>query len=184
MYIVKLIGGIFAAIVTVLWVVILLGNTIHTGGKPIFSFMDSLLTSLASGSVSFLATIIYGLLVLFLQACLIQGNIVFGLRIPFLVTFHPMKMNKTYLNSFLFNANMMMLASLATAQLSVTCFPVYVKVSFLAIFFTTEVIDNQKFFGFIYGNRIFNGILLIVFLVGLAYAIYQIVTLCKAKIEK
>lgn len=144
--------------------------------------MDNLLTSLASGSVSFLATIIYGFLVLFLQACLIQGNIVFGIRIPFLVTFHPMKLNKTYLNSFLFNANMMMLASLATAQLSVVCFPVYVQSSFLAIFFTSEVIDNQGFFGFIYGKRIFNAMLLIIFLIGLAYAIYQIVKLCRAKI--
>lgn len=176
-----MIGGIFSGIISLLWVIILFGNTIHSNGKPVFSFMDSILTSLSTGSVSFLATIIYGFLVLFLQACLIQGNIVFGIRIPFLVTFHPMKLNKTYLNSFLFNANMMMLASLATAQLSVVCFPVYVQSSFLAVFFTTEVIDNQKLFGFIYGKRIFEGILLIIFLIGLIYAVYQIVKLCKSK---
>jgi len=136
-YIVKLIAGILASVVSLLWVTQFFGNTIYSNGKPVFTFMDPMITDLSNGSVSFMATIIYGLLVLYLQACLIQGNIVFGIRIPFLVTFHPMKLNKTYLNSFLFNSNMMMLASLSTAQLSVNCFPKYVGKSFLAIFFTT-----------------------------------------------
>lgn len=46
-----------------------------------------------------------------------------------------MKPNKTYLNSFLFNVNMMMLSSVATTQLTILAFPSYLQNSYLGQLF-------------------------------------------------
>jgi hypothetical protein len=41
----------------------------------------------------FIATLIYAYLILYLVWAVIKGNIKFGIRIPFLVRFYPMKPN-------------------------------------------------------------------------------------------
>ena len=111
--------------VSLVWMIQMFGTTIQTNKKPIYTFLDPLLLSLSKGSVSFLAVGIYSLLVLYMQGCTIKGNIVFGLRIPFILSLHPMKKDRTYLNTFLFNVNLMMLASAATAEMTVIAFPTY-----------------------------------------------------------
>ncbi len=93
--------------------------------------MDDWLYSLSQGSASFIATIIYGVMVLYLQVCLIKGNTIFGIRVPFLIKFHPLILNKTYMNSLLFNCNIMLLASMSTSLLSLWAFPKYLSRSSL-----------------------------------------------------
>lgn len=105
---------------------------IEKGGKPIFLFIDQWLYNLNNSSASFVATIIYGLLVLYMQVCLVKGNTVFGIRIPFIVKLHPMLVNKTYMNSLLFNSNLMLLASLSTSLLAIWAFPTYFSQSYLS----------------------------------------------------
>lgn len=117
---------------------------------------------------------IYSLMVLYLQGCAVKGNIVFGVRIPFVISFHPMKKDRTYLNTFLFNVNIMMLTSIATTQLTVMVFPTYLQESYLGNFFRTQVF-KLPFFGWIYQNRIFMAILDIIFLMSLCVMIFQIV---------
>ena len=120
--------GIIALLVTIVWVIQLFCTTIYSGGKPIYTFLDKPLVNLqATAGIGFLAVAIYSILVLYLQGCAVKGNIVFGLRIPFIISFHPMKKDRTYLNSFLFNVNIMMLTSIATTQLTVIAFPSYLQ---------------------------------------------------------
>ena len=57
--------------------------------------------------------------------CLVHGNTTFGFRIPFIVKVHTMEVNDTYMNSMLFNCNLMLLGSSAVTFLSLWCFPNY-----------------------------------------------------------
>ena len=85
--------------------------------------MDGWFSSLSMGNAGFVATLLYGILVLYMQICLVKGNCVFGIRIPFLVKVHPMVINKTYMNSMLFNCNLMLLAASAISIQSIWAFP-------------------------------------------------------------
>ncbi len=117
---------------------------------------------------------------LYLQGCAVKGNLVFGIRIPFIINFHPMKPNKTYLNSFLFNVNMMMLSSVATTQLTILAFPTYLQNSYLGQLFDVAIL-NLPMFGWLYTNRIFMGVLVIVSFMSIFAMIYKIVTICMSK---
>jgi LMBR1 domain-containing protein 1 len=121
-----------------------------------------------------LAIGIFEALVLFLQVCAAKGNIVFGLRIPFVISFHSMKKDRTYLNSFLFNVNIMMLSSLATSQLVVIVFPKFLSNSFIGCYYST-VIEKLTLFKFIYTKHIFVYAILGVFVLSIFGMIYQIV---------
>lgn len=161
--------------VTIVWFVQMLGTTLFSGGKPLFTFLDPALVSLsASPGLGFLSVAIYSILVLYLQGSAVKGNIVFGLRIPFIISFHPMKKDRTFLNSFLFNVNSMMLYSIATTQLSVMAFPTYLSKSYLGTFFRQQVF-NLPFWGWIYSKRIFMAALDVIFLIALFVMIFQIV---------
>ena len=156
-----------AALVTIVWFVQILGTTINSGGKPLFLFLDPPLNNLQSNaSAGFLAVAIYSFLVLYLQGASVKGNMVFGLRIPFIISFHPMKKDRTYLNSFLFNVNMMMLCSIATTQLTVIAFPIYLNKSFLSQFFKNQV-SKLPMYGWLFEKKIFNAILLVIFILAL-----------------
>lgn len=167
--------GILATLVTITWAIQLFGTTINSNGTPIFTFLDTPLVNLQEQpGLGFLSVAIYSLLVLYLQGCAVKGNITFGLRIPFIISFHPMKRDRTYLNSFLFNVNIMMLSSIATTQLTVITFPTYLKLSYLGQFFRTQVF-LLPFWGWIYSNRIFMAALDIIFLLAIGVMIFQIV---------
>lgn len=161
--------------ITITWAIQLFGTTINSAGVPIFTFLDSPLVSLQqTAGLGFLSVAIYSVLVLYLQGCAVKGNITFGLRIPFIISFHPMKKDRTYLNSFLFNVNIMMLSSIATTQLTVITFPTYLKMSYLGLFFRNQVF-LLPFWGWIYSNRIFMAALDIIFLLAIGVMIFQIV---------
>jgi LMBR1 domain-containing protein 1 len=176
-----LLGGILGGIVSIFWIVQIIGTMLFRNGQPLFLFMDSWLMSLSRGSASFVATILYGLLVLYLQVCLVKGNTVFGIRIPFLVKLHPLLLNKTYMNSLLFNANLMLLASLSTSLLALWAFPTYLQPTYLS-YMQTTAFNNLPLFGSFYGNRIpmiaLEAVALLALLVKIGLAIYRS---CKSK---
>lgn len=176
-YCVSLTFGILASFVSIAWLIQLFGTSIRSQGIPVYTFLDPLLLSLAEGNLSFLAVAIYSLMVLYLQGCAVKGNLVFGIRIPFILNFHPMKPNKTYLNSFLFNVSMMMLSSVATTQLTIQTFPTYLANSYLGELFNDEII-KLPMFGWMYENRIFMAITCIISIMSIFAMIYKIVTLC------
>jgi len=127
--------GIISLLLSLAWLIQLFGNTIHTNSEPILPFLDTIFLNLASGNISFLATILYGLMVLNMLACLIKGNVVFGIKIPYVIAFHPLQVNKTYLNSLLFNTSVMMLTSLSIVEMTMITFPAYLGGSYLGRFF-------------------------------------------------
>ena len=72
-----------------------------------------------------MATILFGILAIYIVMSLVHGNTTFGFRIPFIIKVHSMEVNDTYLNSLLFNCNLMLLGSTAINFLALWCFPEY-----------------------------------------------------------
>lgn len=174
-YCLYLFFGILAAIMSILWFIQLIGTTFNKGGVPVFTFFDPILLNLQQDSgLGFLSVGIYAILVLYMQGSAVKGNITFGVRIPFLISFHPMKKDRTFLNSFLFNVNIMMLSSIATTQLTVIAFPTYLASSYLGQTFKNQIFF-LPFFGWVYKNRIFMAILDIIIILSIFVMIFQIV---------
>lgn len=155
MFITALLLGCLATVISIIWVFQILGHVFRKDGAPLYSFLDDWFAQMSGGSGSFFASLLYGALVIYLQICLGKGNCVFGLRIPFLMKVHPMVPNKTYMNSLLFNSNLMLLASCSISFLALWNFPNYFTPErcFLASFYSNEV-SRLPLFGSFYGNRI------------------------------
>lgn len=128
-------------IASIFWIVQIFGTMILKNGQALFLFMDQWLSNLSQGSVSFIGTLLYGIMVLYLQACLVKGNTIFGIRIPFVVKVHPLLINKTYMNSLLFNSSIMLLASMSTSLLALWAFPTYLQASSLGKL-STQAFNN------------------------------------------
>lgn len=75
--------------------------------------MDGAFATLNEGSAGFIASILYGFLVVYMLICLVKGNVIFGIKIPYVMSIHPLEVNKTYLNSLLFNTSIMLITSLS-----------------------------------------------------------------------
>lgn len=101
----------------------ILGHIIQQNSNSLYSFIDSWLAGLSTSGGSFLATLLYGALVIYMEICLSKGNTTFGFRIPFIIKVHPMIVNKTYMNSLLFNSNLMLLASCSISFQALWTFP-------------------------------------------------------------
>ena len=121
---------------------------------PVYGFVNELFASLNRQGLNFVSTGIYGVLTIYLLWCVQKGNLSFGLRIPFVTSFHPMKRNETYLNSFLFNINLMLFASLATTQLSVYAFYSYTAGSHIGGILSGQA-ESLPMFGFVFTKRVF-----------------------------
>lgn len=182
-YCLYLFFGILAALISLCWTIQLFGTTLRMDGQARFSFLDPLLLSLSEGSISFLATGIYSLMVLYLQGCAVKGNIIFGLRIPFILNFHPMKKDRTFLNSFLFNVSMMMLCSIATTELTIITFPTYLQNSFLGTLFIDQIF-KLPMFGWLFSNRIFMYAFCIIEIITFIFMIVKIIRLCMKSRKK
>ena len=91
-YVSKLILGILFIIISLIWTIhIIIVILIKPEGQPYAYFLNTLFTDLVNKNVAFFATLIYGMFAFYLLWCTMKGNFKFGLRIPFLFTFHPMK---------------------------------------------------------------------------------------------
>jgi len=114
--------------------------------------MDQWFSSLSNSGAGFLATLLYGVMVLYMQICLVKGSCVFGIRIPYLLKVHPMIVNKTYMNSLLFNCNLMLLASCAISIQSLWAFPQYFDPlsTYLSLVYYVEILQ-MPLFGTFYG---------------------------------
>ena len=85
-----------------------------------------------------------GIFAVYLQFCVIKGCFKFGVRF-FFITLHPMKMNGTYMNSFLFNLGLILLCSLPVVQFSVMAFSDYARFTNVAQIFGVQIKYLQFF---------------------------------------
>jgi LMBR1 domain-containing protein 1 len=172
----KLPLGLLFFVTSLLWVVqILFGLLIkRSDGKPLIPFLNELFTYLQTHNAAFVATILYGFLVLYLLWCLQKGNFKVGLQIPFLVRLHPMKENETWMNSFLVNIILLLLGSVAVTQFSAQCFQNYARLTEIYSMFGLQI-NYMRFYTYLYQHRIFPIAFLAV--AGLSF-IYQVYRCC------
>lgn len=121
-WIFKLIAGIFFVILSIMWwfqmyiicvYCSLLYMIIKVNGFPSTGFLNTIFTYLETTIMGWFGTILLAGFSIYLLACTQKGNLKFGLRIPFIFTIHPMKINETWMNSFLFNVNLILITSVA-----------------------------------------------------------------------
>jgi len=98
------------------------------------------------------------LFVLYLLFCVVAGNFKIGVRFLF-VELHPMKINGTYMNSFLFNLILILLCTFPIVEFSTSAFAGYARFSNIYHFFGVQM-KYLVFFSYFYTNNVFVGILL------------------------
>ena len=116
-------------------------------------------------------------MIVYMLVCLIKGNIIYGIRIPYVLSIHPLEVNKTYLNSLVFNSSIMLITSLSITEMAMIAFPSYLRVSYLGGFYFNEV-RNLPVFGFLFRDRIYTIVLLS--FVG-ASLVYLAVKICRER---
>ena len=109
-----LVIGLVCLCVSVLWILqILLYILINTNGLSASPLLNKVLNGLNTPGTSFLSTIIFCLLTMYLMLAVLKGNVKFGLRFFFCCKAHPIKKDNTPMNSMLFNCLLILISSVA-----------------------------------------------------------------------
>ena len=106
----------------------------------------------------------------YLLIATVKGNFKFGLRIMILGAIHPMKKDKTYMNSILFNVMLVMLTSVSVIQFSIRAFGEYTSLTDADIIFNTQI-KYLTFYRFFFNYNIFEYGMLIIALISFVYLI-------------
>ena len=170
-YLMRLIGGIFCMLLSVLWILqIVFYIIVKIDGKPLFTFLNVPLVKLADANVSFLSILIFVVMTFYLLIITVKGNFKFGLRIMILGQIHPMKKDKTYMNSILFNVMLVMLTSVSVIQFSIRAFGEYTSMTDADIIFNGQI-KYLTFYRFFFNYNIFEYGLLLIALLSFIYLI-------------
>jgi len=111
--------------------------------KPIFLFLNTFFITL-DNAFGLFGTSAYAVYSFYLLWCVIKGNFKFGLRIPILCSIHPMKVGATMMNAFLFNAWVLLLASIAVVHFCSSAFRDYARFTGIDVLFNVGV-SNLKY---------------------------------------
>lgn len=144
--------------------------------RPLIPWLNELLIKLEEANAGFVATFVFAYFCLYMLWCVQKGNIKFGIRIPCCCRFHPMKENETWMNSFLFNVILLMIASAGVIQLCIGSFPTYTRNTEIYMIFGVQI-NYMRFYTAFYRYNVFP-IALIVW--SFLTLIYQLVT-CNKK---
>ncbi|CAE7802013.1 unnamed protein product, partial [Symbiodinium sp. KB8] len=98
----------------------------------------------------------------------VQGCTKLGMRVAFLISIHPMRVQNTPLNSILFNVEMLLVATPSMVQFSQTAFADYARLTEADVIFSAQI-QRLHFYSFFFKNHIFIISMLCVFLLSLIY---------------
>ena len=165
--------GIIASIFTLIWLIqFILSYFYRKNGRPGVSFLARMYIFFNDHDVAFLSFIIFSLLSLYLLFCVIKGNFKFGIRLLCCWQIFPMKKNGTYMNTFLFNVTLILLASCSITQFCSDCLEDYVAFTDINMIFNVQI-RYLKFFRVFYKNHIFQYIMFAIFVISLIYLLLR-----------
>lgn len=95
---------------------------IEYDGFPLYTFFNHSLNACETFGTTFISTAILSVLMLYLLFATVTGCFKVGVTIPFLMTFHPMIPNETWMNSFLFNIAVILFSSVSITHFSSQAF--------------------------------------------------------------
>jgi len=135
---IKLFLGFIAIFMSLDWLLHkILYIVIH---KPPNTFLNQLLI-IMDGAAGLLGTAFYGLFTFYLLLSVVSGNFKFGMRIFIFFPIHPMKVNGTLMNSFLFNTLLILLTSVTVTQFCTIAFNRYTTATAVNEIFSMSI-DN------------------------------------------
>ena len=165
--------GILALICTLLWVIqFCCSYFIRKNGRPGYPFLSRMYIFFNDHDLAFLSFFIFSILSLYLLLCVIKGNFKFGVRILCCWEIYPMKKDGTYMNSFLFNVTLILLASCSITQFCADCLEDYVSFTDINMIFNVQI-RYLKFFKLFYKYHIFQYILFVIFVISLIYLLLR-----------
>ena len=163
--------GIISSILSLIWIIQFSCSYFYIkNGRPGYPFLSYLLIFFQDNEVSFLSFFIFAILCLYLLFCMIKGNFTFGVRILCCWSIHPMKKDKTYMNSFIFNVSLILLGSCSITQFCSDCLYDYVSFTDIDSLFNV-MIKHLKFFSIFYEYHIFQYIYFGVFILSFIFLI-------------
>lgn len=149
-YYLQLAVGFLGASTSLLWLIHLVLYLFTD--EPLHPFLNKMLIDLDRAFPLF-GTAAFTILCLHLIFCTIKGNFVVGTMFAFM-NIHPMKLNGTFMSSFLFNIGLILIADFAVIQLCAQAFGLYAnETSVKSIFSTT--LENIRGLGKVYETRAF-----------------------------
>ncbi|KAL7549309.1 hypothetical protein ACHAWF_012580 [Thalassiosira exigua] len=159
-----LLGGILAFIVSLFWVLHIILYMLPS--PPVTPFLNSYFQWFDKWFPLF-GVLSVAIFSFYLLICAVKGCFKFGMRFLFFQV-HPMKLNKTYMSSFLFNIALVLLCALPVVQFSVSAFQDYARNTTIS-----QVVNVQlkylKFFGWFFRNQVFEYALLCLILLTCIY---------------
>ena len=118
-YFFRLILGIVCLLFSLLFFAQLMCIMINQFNKQIFANNNQVYflgwaLALAQGAINvpLISTLLFAICSLYITFCFVKGVTKFGFRFIMFIPIHPMKLGKTELSSFVFNATLMMLGIL------------------------------------------------------------------------
>ena len=166
-------AGIFASIFTLLWIIqFCLSYFYRKNGRPGVSFLARMYIFFNDHDVAFISFIIFSILSLYLLFCVFKGNFKFGIRLLCCWRVFPMKKNATYMNTFMFNVTLILLASCAITEFCSDCLEDYVSFTDINLIFNVQI-RYLRFFRIFYKYHIFQYIMFGIFLISLVYLLIR-----------
>lgn len=185
-YYCQLLLGIFSTIFSLIWIThIVLYFLIPSKTKV--EFLNIILIYFVENNLTFISIGIFSILCIYLLMCVIKGSIKFNFRF-FCFDLHPLIKNETYLNSFIFNVNLVLISSISIIQFSVTAFDKFTLMTDISIIFLL-LIRYLQLFKIFFDYFIFEYILISFALIFLIMIIFkpndkEIIDMRIANIEK
>ena len=161
--------GVLASICTILWIIQFSCSYFsRKNGRPRYPFLARMYIYFNDNDLAFLSFLIFSILSLYLLLCVIKGNFKFGVRILCCWEIYPMKKDGTYMNAFLFNVTLILLASCSITHFCADCLEDYVAFTDVNIIFNVQI-RYLKFFKYFYKYHVFQYILFSIFCISLLY---------------
>ena len=153
----SLFGGILAFILSLAWIVQIVIYIIPP--KPLHPFLNQFFQWFETWFPLF-GVLAVAIFTLYLLLCAVKGCFKFGIRFM-TMQIHPMKVNKTYMSSFMFNVGLVLLCALPVVQFTVTAFPEYARYTNVVQVMGTQV-QYLKFLTWFWEKKVFIYAMLIV----------------------
>lgn len=141
---IQLIGGIFCACLSLLWIVQIIcyllvpAPPISIG--PLYGFLNIAFVAMDGWTNNFpvFGTLFYLVLTFYLLCCVLAGTTLFSQTVPF-ISIHPMRYRDTMLNSILFNVGVFLLSCVSVNQFAESAFAGYARSTALNSLFNNAI---------------------------------------------
>jgi len=156
--------GLFSVIISLVWIAHIALFLVPP--EPLYPMLNKFF-QLFDDWFPLIGVLSVAIFTLYLLLCAVGGCFKFGIRFMFF-QIHPMKLNKTYMSSFMFNVGLILLCALPVVQFCVRAFSDYARYTNISQVMGTQV-ENLKFFTWFWTSNVFVYALLSVFVLTTLY---------------